>query len=841
MSKFGFHISAGTRTGFGTVLANCYNAKSPIKIIHALDQNVWDDIIKYSPSTKLIYRHQINGRDNPENMFSGTEQEIRNRAINWMNQMRVNWNLNRADYYAPLNEPNPDTLAQCKALDIFMDQCIILAESWGLKLALPGFSTGTPSDDSGVTRYQRWAEMLPSLTKMKKGGHLLNLHEYGFDKTLKDSAPNHATRFRSAVTYLSQFNADPQIVVTECSPGAGYDKADSAEFFINDLAWYDNEVMTGQYWEHIIGFCAYQLGGAENYYAILPKIGEYISTHPDPITPPPKILAEGLDISHWQGIIGWEWVANTKKFVFIKATEGGVYTDPNFKLNWTDSKDVNLLRGAYHYYRFAYSPQLQADRFIRTMAGDWGELPPVVDVEDTSYPANINDLKTFLDLIEIAAKRKPIIYTGAWFWNFTRFNGAVSWAKNYDLWVASYTQAPTLPDDWSTWKFWQYTNKGIVEGISTRVDLDKFNGTEAELQTYAINRPAESKDGETVPSSIKIVDSNLDIWTLGQTLNPAGYPVLKNGAQYYGGFADLILYYSHTVYVKNTYNQWWTPTSTGWMRSNDPRPIKSLVGLHLRADGLDSNNFQFNYELNVIKTAKIQAVKFTSNSDFNSLGRLLYAGIDPKNIVLRLYMNGNDPNLKNPDTFFNLMNSWLYYFNNMKCLHVEVHNEPNLAVEGLGFAWNLPTDFANWYNRVKYLIKSTYPNLLVGFPGLSPQPNVPDWLIGCDAVIRSSDWVGAHAYWLYENQLEDITQGGYWKNYLKFNLPIIITEFSNVNLLETKANKGIQYVNYYNSLTSPVIMAFSFVSSASNPTFKSEVWRDELGNLNEIPLKVGSR
>ena len=50
------------------------------------------------------------------------------------------------------------------------------------------------------------------------------------------------------------------------------------------------------------------------------------------------------------------------------------------------------------------------------------------------------------------------------------------------LWVAHWTTAtaPTVPGGaWGGdgWTFWQYTSDGSVPGISGRVDLNRYNGT----------------------------------------------------------------------------------------------------------------------------------------------------------------------------------------------------------------------------------------------------------------------------------------------------------------------------------------------------------------------------
>jgi hypothetical protein len=42
-----------------------------------------------------------------------------------------------------------------------------------------------------------------------------------------------------------------------------------------------------------------------------------------------------------------------------------------------------------------------------------------------------------------------------------------------------------VPSPWTTWKFWQYADNGSVPGISGAVDLDRFNGTLAQLTGHS--------------------------------------------------------------------------------------------------------------------------------------------------------------------------------------------------------------------------------------------------------------------------------------------------------------------------------------------------------------------
>jgi LysM repeat protein len=128
---------------------------------------------------------------------------------------------------------------------------------------------------------------------------------------------------------------------------------------------------------------------------------------------------------------------------------------------------------------------------------DNGELPAVLDLETNDGQAKgkiIPRVKTWLDLVEAAFGRKPMIYSRANFLQdyFSEAGGGPpSWAKDYPLWLAQYPNVyvegsqPTLPRGWFQWTFWQYSQTGRVNGINARVDLSVFNGSLDELYRLA--------------------------------------------------------------------------------------------------------------------------------------------------------------------------------------------------------------------------------------------------------------------------------------------------------------------------------------------------------------------
>ena len=156
--------------------------------------------------------------------------------------------------------------------------------------------------------------------------------------------------------------------------------------------------------------------------------------------------ATGIDVSHKQGKIDWAQVAaEGRSFVFIKATEGEDWTDPEFASNWRAAKEAGLLRGAYHFFRPDDSGEAQAANFLSVVDLVQGDLPAVLDVETSGSVAPTNvvaKIRTWLEMIETRTGQKPILYTDRTFWTTLR----TSAFGDYPLWIAEYeVLSPLLP------------------------------------------------------------------------------------------------------------------------------------------------------------------------------------------------------------------------------------------------------------------------------------------------------------------------------------------------------------------------------------------------------------
>jgi len=204
----------------------------------------------------------------------------------------------------------------------------------------------------------------------------------------------------------------------------------------------------------------------------------------------------GIDVSHHQGAIDWAKVSQTGcVFAYLKATEGASYKDKTFRSNRSRAKASGIITGAYHFFRTTTSVDAQLDNFAAALGVvEEGELPPVIDVEVPSQwtrlsVARRNEL--IYDFIEGIRSRlgrhiNPVIYLSPSFADDVLKNDPG--LSDHPLWLAHYTSAarPRVPSPWKVWTFWQWTERGRVDGISTYCDVNRFNGSRERLSALLV-------------------------------------------------------------------------------------------------------------------------------------------------------------------------------------------------------------------------------------------------------------------------------------------------------------------------------------------------------------------
>ena len=197
----------------------------------------------------------------------------------------------------------------------------------------------------------------------------------------------------------------------------------------------------------------------------------------------------GFDFSHHQGDINWKELQKVQnapfpvRFVFMKASEGGDFSDTTFIRNFDRARQYGFIRGAYHFFNPNTDAARQADFFIRSVKLEPGDLPPVLDIEkvgDNELELR-KGVKTWLRLIERHYRVKPILYAS---YKFKERYLNDSIFNTYPYWIAHYYVDSVRYE--GEWKFWQHTDGGTLPGIREQVDLNVFNGTLDELKRMTI-------------------------------------------------------------------------------------------------------------------------------------------------------------------------------------------------------------------------------------------------------------------------------------------------------------------------------------------------------------------
>jgi GH25 family lysozyme M1 (1,4-beta-N-acetylmuramidase) len=199
----------------------------------------------------------------------------------------------------------------------------------------------------------------------------------------------------------------------------------------------------------------------------------------------------GMDVSQWNGSIDFARArASGVRFVYLRATAGGLTTDSSYARNMARAGAAGLAVGAYHYAHpdlFPGDAIREADHFVATAHLAHGMLLPALDLE-TGQRLGTARLQrwvmTWLARVYQRTGAKAVIYTTQSFWQSYMDNSTWFAAHGYRvLWVARWaTTTPRVPAaGWGGygWSMWQYTDCGRVPGVSSDcVDLDRFRGTD---------------------------------------------------------------------------------------------------------------------------------------------------------------------------------------------------------------------------------------------------------------------------------------------------------------------------------------------------------------------------
>jgi lysozyme len=197
----------------------------------------------------------------------------------------------------------------------------------------------------------------------------------------------------------------------------------------------------------------------------------------------------GIDISHHQDL-GLDLAQCRREgieFVFLKATEGAGFVDPEFAANLAEARAAGMLVAAYHYVRSNASAGAQVGNIQRAVPLD---VPVIPDVEANS--GGIDLVSDVVGMLRLAGYTVPLTYLPRWYWQQL---GQPSLAGLPPLWSSRYPDniVGSLGDEWADvpahyWNGYggldvavlQFTSSARIAGHAP-LDANAYRGTRDEL------------------------------------------------------------------------------------------------------------------------------------------------------------------------------------------------------------------------------------------------------------------------------------------------------------------------------------------------------------------------
>lgn len=195
-------------------------------------------------------------------------------------------------------------------------------------------------------------------------------------------------------------------------------------------------------------------------------------------------IRKGVDVSEHQGDIDWGRVkAAGYDFAFLRigyrgyGEQGTLCADSKFQQNIVNAHNAGVEVGVYIFSQAVNEEETleEAHLVLEQLQGHNLELPVVFDPErirdDTARTDNVTGEQFTKNTVLFCEKIKeagyqPMIYSNM-VWEAFEYD--MEALAEYPIWYADYEPVPQTPYYFS---FWQYSEKGHVDGIEGNVDLN---------------------------------------------------------------------------------------------------------------------------------------------------------------------------------------------------------------------------------------------------------------------------------------------------------------------------------------------------------------------------------
>lgn len=271
---------------------------------------------------------------------------------------------------------------------------------------------------------------------------------------------------------------------------------------------------------------------------------------------------------------------------------------------------------------------------------------------------------------------------------------------------------------------------------------------------------------------------------------------------------------------------------------------RPLLGLHARIGGpMEEADWA------VVREVGVEALKFDCTAASGDIDRA--RTINPDMFVLVQISTRFDLRPLSARAFVARVRENVRRYYEQGVRFFEVHDEPNLTVQGYGTSWRSGEEFGDWFLDVVGRLRAEFPEARFGWPGLSAAPTTSGirvdhraFLESAGGAVQQADWIGCHCHWHGADDLLS-EEGGLLYRLYRDEWPgklLLITEFSNPSPYVSAQAKGEQVAEFLNLIeqSGDVGAAFGFVVSAAQ-NYPYEQWRTEDGALTPIARAVAAR
>ncbi len=284
-----------------------------------------------------------------------------------------------------------------------------------------------------------------------------------------------------------------------------------------------------------------------------------------------------------------------------------------------------------------------------------------------------------------------------------------------------------------------------------------------------------------------------------------------------------------------------------------PSTPPALIGLHASADPGDLKAA----EIAEFAALKPGVIKVLSAHAGSSIANLAHAHPHAVFIVRAfLHFGGRriTPDQFVTDTFDDVARA-VDRIGSQRVIWVEIHNEPNLAMEGWGTSWANGSEFATWARQVVALYRQALPSgVRYLYPGLSPGGDIPGVRAAAGPFLRAGrplmshfNGLAVHAYWsdtggTMQEAVNHVLQAT--MDCGKPGIDTYITEASRNDRPATRPPTvyADEYLRFASEMGSIGVKGVTyFVATASDPYFAPETWVERSGQSKGIGAILGKR